>query len=233
MTAATLTAASAAEQLLAEVRLLLARHDRTEDLDQLTALADELGAIQRRVRSQIRALRKREEEQQPAPVQPTSVTRAPVAEKHRVAEQPPAPNQPARGDAMTYPHPQNQPQWTPQWTPPGPAQQQPYYPAAPGWYPPAQPVMRDGYGIASIILAVIAAGLGLGRLALMFPNLGFGVIMLIGSFVAAVAAVGLGAYGRTLWVRRQASSQTPASWGMGIGMLVLILVVMSLIPMPA
>lgn len=56
----TLTATSAAEQLLADVRLLLARHDRAESLDDLRELADELSTALRRVRGRISRLAKKD-----------------------------------------------------------------------------------------------------------------------------------------------------------------------------
>lgn len=93
----TLTATTAAEQLLADVRQMLARHDGAETVDELRELADELSTALRRVRGRISRLAKREQpaapEQQsqqpappPSPVEPSVVTPAAAPEKHPVAD---------------------------------------------------------------------------------------------------------------------------------------------------
>lgn len=65
----TLTATTAAEQLLADVRQMLARHDGAETVDELRELADELTTALRRVRGRINRLAKKDEQ----PAAPTLV----------------------------------------------------------------------------------------------------------------------------------------------------------------
>lgn len=79
----TLTATTAAEQLLGDVRQMLARHDGAESLDELRELADELSTALRRVRGRITRLAKKDEapEQSPETVTPTAAPEpSPAAE---------------------------------------------------------------------------------------------------------------------------------------------------------
>lgn len=70
----TLTVTTAAEQLLADVRHMLARHDGAETVDELRELADELSTALRRVRGRITRLAKRDESDAPTPVAPPAPT---------------------------------------------------------------------------------------------------------------------------------------------------------------
>lgn len=111
-----------------------------------------------------------------------------------------------------------------------------YYPQQyPYPYFPPRPQQRDGFGIASLTLAIAGVALGILRYVIV-TNAPETVLlatslllaMIVAEFGCYIAAVALGVHGRNLYVRRQASGQGAASWGMGLGILLLILSGLSL-----
>lgn len=126
---------------------------------------------------------------------------------------------------MTDPRWSQQPQYPPNggYHPPPP---QPYYP--PYYYRPRP--MRDGWGIASLTVVMIGFALEIIAVVLLRDSSALEVavmtngliIVAVLRFVCYIAAIALGAYGRHLYAHRQASGQTAASWGMGLGIVLLI-----------
>jgi hypothetical protein len=90
-TAATLTPATTAADLLDELRQLVGRHDGASTLDELGELADELSTVLRRTRGRLARL-KRQAAPKPAdePAAKPAEKPAPAAERPAAAEQLPA-----------------------------------------------------------------------------------------------------------------------------------------------
>lgn len=115
MTAATLTAETAADDLLTELRQLLQRHDGAASLDEFRALADDLTAALRRVRPRISRLTRQTAKPAALTVKPAA-ERAPeaVAPKPRPSTAEPAARPAAPAAATVRPAPSPKPAVVPE-----------------------------------------------------------------------------------------------------------------------
>lgn len=138
----TVTAAVAADDLLSEIRLLLARHSGAESLDELCELADELTTTLRRVRGRITRLTKAAAPSEPpaAPVAPREPETAPVVQPQQPQPTPtsPAGNEPPSERNAHRPVTEVTREPTKERTPPVTYPQQSGYPQQAGY--PQQPI---------------------------------------------------------------------------------------------
>lgn len=139
MTAATITPATTADDLIGGLRDLLGRHDGASTLEELEQMADEATALLRRTRGRIGALRKRT---RPAPAEQPADDKAKKAD---AAESKPEPKPEPKPAAQPDPKPE------PQAAPAGPDAPAPRPPAP--VRPPAAYVVLAALLVTWLVLA--------------------------------------------------------------------------------